>query len=141
MQQPLPVWLGGAASSELRRCGRLGDGWLPSFVTPDDVTKGRAEIEQVADQEGRSIDPDHFGVLVPYAVDEIPEYVADLARRRRPGAEVSDVVAQGWKGLRTLVEQYIVAGASKFVVVPVTEPDNWDGHVADLADAVHPLET
>jgi len=28
VQRPLDVWLGGRAPSELRRCGRLGDGWL-----------------------------------------------------------------------------------------------------------------
>ena len=31
----LDVWLGGIAPSELRRVGRMADGWLPSFVTPD----------------------------------------------------------------------------------------------------------
>ena len=30
----LDVWLGGIAPSELRRVGRMADGWLPSFVTP-----------------------------------------------------------------------------------------------------------
>lgn len=141
-QQPLEVWLGGVAPSELRRCGRLGDGWLPSFVTPDDVKRGRSEVERAAEQAGRSIEADHFGVLVPYTEgEEVPEAIADFARRRRPGADVSDVVAQGWEGLRSLLERFIAAGASKFVVVPVTEPTNWDGHVAELADAVHPLET
>lgn len=141
VQEPLEVWLGGVAPSELRRCGRLGDGWLPSFVTPDDVKKGRAEIEHAAADAGRAIDPEHFGVLVPYTDGDMPEAVADFARRRRPGADVSEVVAQGWEGLRALIEQFISAGASKFVVVPVTEPVNWDGHIAELADAVHPLET
>lgn len=31
----LEVWLGGIAPSELRRVGRVGDGWLPSFCSPD----------------------------------------------------------------------------------------------------------
>src|ERR687892_1721894 len=30
LQQPIDVWLGGTAPSELRRTGRFGDGWLPS---------------------------------------------------------------------------------------------------------------
>jgi probable F420-dependent oxidoreductase len=141
VQKPLEVWTGGVAPSELRRCGRLGDGWLPSFVTPDDVKRGRSEIERAAEEAGRVIDPDHFGVLVPYTEGETPEAVADFARRRRPGAELGDVVAQGWSGLRSLLEQFVTAGASKFVVVPVTEPEYWDNHVAELADAVHPLET
>ena len=41
VQQPPDVWLGGIAPSELRRVGRLGDGWLPSFIMPDEVG-GRA---------------------------------------------------------------------------------------------------
>ena len=30
----MDVWLGGQAPSELRRIGRVADGWLPSFVAP-----------------------------------------------------------------------------------------------------------
>ena len=44
-QHHVDVWLGGIAPSELRRVGRLGDGWLPSFVTPDDAARGREVIE------------------------------------------------------------------------------------------------
>src|SRR5690606_2481053 len=65
-QAHLDVWLGGIAPSELRRCGRLGDGWLPSFCTPDDVAAGIPVIQQVAADHDRSIDPEHFGALVPY---------------------------------------------------------------------------
>lgn len=141
VQQPLELWIGGVAASELRRCGRLGDGWLPSFVTPDDLKKGRSEVERAAEQVGRQIDADHFGAVVPYVIGELPEAVADFARQRRPGVEPREIVATGYSGLRDLVEQFVVAGGSKFVVVPVTEPPNWDDHVAELADALHPLET
>ncbi len=44
----MDVWLGGQAPSELRRVGRLADGWLPSFVLPGDVEAGRVVIETVA---------------------------------------------------------------------------------------------
>ena len=40
VQSPIDVWLGGSSPSELRRIGRLGDGWLPSFCTVDDVAEG-----------------------------------------------------------------------------------------------------
>ena len=63
----LDVWLGGIAPSELRRVGRLADGWLPSFVTPADAAAGRAVVEQVAAEHDRSIEEDHYGVLIPYA--------------------------------------------------------------------------
>lgn len=140
-QRPLDLWLGGIAPSELQRCGRLGDGWLPSFATPEDVGKGILKIEEVADKAGRSIEPDHFGALVPYVEGgDLPEQLVAFARRRNTEVEPTDVIAQGLKGLRPLLERFIEAGASKFVVVPVIEPTNWDDHVAELADAVHPLE-
>lgn len=141
VQQPLEVWLGGRAPSELRRCGRMGDGWLPSFVTPDDVKEGRSEIGRAADEANRHIDDDHYGALVPYIDGEIPDAFTDVIRQRRPGIDPGDVVAQGFAGLHDRLEQFITAGASKFVVVPVTEPVNWDDHVAELADTVHPLQT
>ena len=40
VQDPIDVWLGGRSPAELRRIGRLGDGWLPSFCTADDVAEG-----------------------------------------------------------------------------------------------------
>jgi alkanesulfonate monooxygenase SsuD/methylene tetrahydromethanopterin reductase-like flavin-dependent oxidoreductase (luciferase family) len=78
----LDVWLGGIAPSELKRVGRMADGWLPSFVTPADAAAGRAVIEQVAAEHERRIEDDHYGVLIPYAMDAVPDVlVAQLARR------------------------------------------------------------
>ena len=48
VQQPPDVWLGGLAPSELRRIGRLADGWLPSFCTPADVERSRPVVEEAA---------------------------------------------------------------------------------------------
>lgn len=141
VQQPLEVWLGGVARSELQRCGRFGDGWLPAFATPEEVAKGRVEILRVAEAEGRTIDDGHFGALVPYVEGPLPDGLVARILQRRKDIEPTEVVAEGMKGLRPLLERYIEAGASKFVVVPVNEPTNWDSHVAELADAVQPLET
>ena len=57
VQGTLDVWLGGVAPSELRRVGRLADGWLPSFVTPEEVSESRLVVEQAASEAGRTIDP------------------------------------------------------------------------------------
>jgi probable F420-dependent oxidoreductase len=141
VQKPLDLWIGGSSPSELERCGRLADGWLPAFTPPEDVKKGIEAIEKAADKAGRTIDPEHYGALVPYVDGDVPEPLAAIAQRRRPGGDVHDVIAKGLDGLPALIERFIAAGASKFVVVPVVEPSNWDSHVSDLADAVHPLET
>ena len=60
------------APSELRRVGRLGDGWLPSFCTPADAGR-RAAIEEAAAAAGRAIDADTSARWFFYTRDEIPE--------------------------------------------------------------------
>jgi len=139
-QDPLDIWLGGIAPSELRRCGRLGDGWLPSFCTPEDVQAGIPVINQVAAEHDRAIDPEHFGALLPYCEGPIPDVVAAGIARRRPGVDPAAVVAQGLDGLQAMVKQHIEVGGSKFVVIPIVEPSDWDRHLAEVADALLPLQ-
>src|SRR5437588_1830965 len=79
----MDAWLGGQAPSELRRVGRLGDGWLPSFCTPTDVVAGRAMVEDAAADAGRTIDPEHFGALLFYGKGGVPARVVELIRNRR----------------------------------------------------------
>ena len=140
-QDPLEIWLGGIAPSELRRCGRLGDGWLPSFCTPDDVREGRTVIEAEAAAHDRAIDSEHFGALVPYCEGPVPEIVAAGIAKRRPGVDPARVVAAGLDGLQAMLREHVEAGASKFVVIPIAEPDDWDRHLTEVADAVLPLQT
>lgn len=137
LQSPLEVWLGGRARSELRRVGRLGDGWLPSFCTPDDVVAGRPVVEAEAAATGRAIDPEHWGALVPYVVPEgpLPEPLVAAVAARRPDGDASAVVPAGLPALRSAVEAFIAVGVSKFVLVPVVEPEDWAGHLGDVAAA------
>ena len=71
----------------------------------------------------------------------IPDVVAAGIARRRPGVDPAQVIADGLDGLRTMIEQHVDAGGSKFVVIPITEPPNWDDHLATVADALLPLQT
>jgi probable F420-dependent oxidoreductase len=141
VQEPLDIWLGGIAPSELRRCGRLGDGWLPSFCTPADLRDGIPTVQRHAADAGRAIDPEHFGALVPYCDGAIPDVVAAGVARRRPGIDPSDVIASGLPGLKEMIERHIEAGGSKFVVIPLVEPGSWDAHLAEVAAALQPLQT
>ena len=140
VQQPLDVWLGGRATSELRRCGRLGDGWLPSFCTVDDVATGIPIVQEHAAAAGREIDPEHFGALLPYCDGEIPEVVAAAVAARNPEVDPAAVIACDPADLAVRIQQFVEVGASKFVVVPVFEPDDWDAHLAELAGTVLPLQ-
>lgn len=141
VQDPLEIWLGGIAPSELRRCGRLGDGWLPSFCTADDVAAGIPAIQAVAAEHDRAIDPEHFGALLPYSDGPLPDAVVAGLAQRRPGVDPHRVVASGLDGLRTMIEEHLAVGGSKFVVIPLVEPDDWAAHLAEVADALLPLQT
>ena len=137
----LDVWLGGRAPSELRRVGRLGDGWLASFSTPEQCKAGRVMIEDTADHEARTIDPEHFGAMVLYTHDAVPDAFAGIIRTRNPDANVDDVVARGWPAVRALCERYVAGGISKLVLVPLSEPADWDDELAAGAAEVLTLQT
>jgi probable F420-dependent oxidoreductase len=141
LQDPVDVWLGGGSPSELRRVGRLGDGWLPSFTTPPEAAAGWSTINAVAAEHERAIDPEHFGVLIPFARTGVPEGMAAfMAARKRPAAP-ADIVPVGTGALRRQIESFLAVGASKFVVVPVEEPADWGEELHELAEVLLPLET
>ena len=141
VQQPIEIWLGGSAPSELRRTGRLGDGWLPSFCTVDDVRDGWAEVNRVAAEHDRSIDPEHVGALVAYSHTAVPAPLAAFLRSRRPDLDPTDVVPVGLDALRARLEAMIAIGASKFVVLPVDEPTDWTAELEAVAAGLMPLQT
>ncbi len=141
VQSPPDVWLGGRADSELRRCGRLGDGWLPSFTTPEAAARGWKLVNEAAAEAGREIDDDHFGVLVPYAKTAIDDAVLELFAARFPDTDPSEVFPVGLDAIRELLERFVEVGASKFVLAPVEQPSDWDDELGQLAEAVvTPLE-
>ena len=140
VQEPLEIWLGGIAPSELKRVGRLGDGWLPSFCTPEDVRDGIAAIQAVAAEHDRAVDPEHFGALIPYVDGPIPDIVAAGIRKRRPDVDPTGVVASGLDGLREMIGRHVEVGGSKFVVIPLAEPEDWDEHLAEVAATLLPLQ-
>lgn len=141
LQQPLDVWLGGIAPSEIRRTGRLGDGWLPSFCDVDDVAAGIPAVGEAADTVGRSIDPEHFGALVAYSRGPLPQLARDLLARRRPDKDPTAIIPEGLGALRATLEGMIEVGASKFVVLPIADPEDWAREIDELADAVLDLQT
>ncbi len=136
-QAHLDVWLGGIAPSELRRVGRLADGWLPSFVTPHDAALGRERIEATLAEHDRSIDADHFGALIAYTSGPVPQAVADVLAKRRPDlTDPTIVVPQGWEALMATIDRFVAVGTTKFVILPIIEPatpQQWVEHLEQAA--------
>ena len=142
-QDPFDVWLGGNIPAALDRCGRLADGWLPAFCTPADAAAGKAVIDRVAEEHGRAISPEHFGVSLAYAPDGTDLRALEsspLARRAR-GRPLDEIIPVGRGSLRSKLEQFLDVGFSKFVVRPMAPPGEWQGELEQLADAVGDLQT
>ncbi len=144
IQDPLEIWLGGKAPDALARVGALADGWLTSAMTPLEASAGREVIEKEAARLGRTIDPEHFGISIPYA-RELPDevHLAPL-RKRREDADLSQVLALGETHLAELIGAHIDGGLSKFVLRPAATLDpgvHWRDELRWLADSTLKLQT
>jgi probable F420-dependent oxidoreductase len=141
VQDPLEVWLGGRGPKALDRVGRIADGWLGALLTADEARVARERIQASAAAAGREVDPEHFGLSVSYTRDlPRPSQLSDLSARR-PDVDPRELLPVGRDGLRGLLQSYIGAGLSKFVVRPVQRTDSWEAEVRWLAEAVLDLQT
>jgi len=141
VQDPLEVWLGGRGPQALDRAGRIADGWLGAQLTPLEAGPARRQIQEGARRAGREVDPEHFGMSIPYArVTPDTELLAPLAARR-PDVDPLAFVPVGRTGLRDFIEGYVDAGLSKFVVRPLVPVASWAEEAAWLADAILGMQT
>ena len=139
-QQPLEFWTGGMVRSALRRCGRFADGWLPSACTPDEAAEGREVIHEAADEAGRTISAEHFGVSIAYAHAPLSPSALQAFSASRRGADPERVVPVGIDALRDHLERFIDVGFSKFVVRPFQPTSSLRGELEALADGVGDLQ-
>jgi probable F420-dependent oxidoreductase len=139
--KPLDIWLGGSAPGGLRRVGRLADGWLGSLLTPAEAKQAVATINQAAADAGRHVDDDHFGLSIPVVLDgDIPDAQIAAIRRRRPDIDPLRLVAAGWGGAQRMIEQYVEAGLSKFVVRPAARFEPFGDFVDGFVQKLKPLQ-
>ncbi len=145
-QRPCPdVWFGGNSRPALRRTAEIGTGWLPSFLTPEEYLADAEQIRKLAAAAGRTIDPEHFGVLIAYVTprdrERAQEFLSRLAALKR-GEDLETLLVFGDDAaLRERIEAFIAAGASKFVIVPLVAPPSWADELGRLRDnVVRPVE-
>jgi len=123
----LEFWFGGRAPAALRRIGRIADGWLGSFVGPEEFGAGVELIRAAATDAGRTIDEDHYGTTIWSAPspDEVTPQAAALLDRR-PDLARRDHVACGAEETAALLDRFLAMGATKFVLIPVAaDPGAW----------------
>ena len=89
VQQPhIPLWIGGASPGALRRAARLGDGWHPSGLTPEEYAVRRQQVRELAEKAGR--DPDSLTMSARVEVEAADGPSSDRAanRARIPGNDL-----------------------------------------------------
>ena len=141
VQEPLEVWLGGRGPKALDRVGRVADGWLGAAVTPVEARAACERIQRSAANAGREVDPEHFGLSIPYArTAPEPALLAGLVARR-PDLDPLTLLPVGARPLRELIQAHIDAGLSKFVLRPASPVTSWPDEVGWLTDAVLDLQS
>jgi alkanesulfonate monooxygenase SsuD/methylene tetrahydromethanopterin reductase-like flavin-dependent oxidoreductase (luciferase family) len=141
VQQPPDIWLGGRAPAELRRVGRLADGWLASFSMPAETAVGRSTIEAIAAEHDRTIDPEHFGAMIIYSPGPLPEPVKALLATRAGEVDPADLVPGSLDALERRIGEYVDVGITKLVLVPLHEPADWLAELEPIASRLQPLQT
>lgn len=119
-----PVWIGGRSRAAARRVGRIGDGWLVSSATPEEIRVGRDIVFGTAKVHQREIEDDHIGVILGYYISpNVGETVAkayDYVTRHRPDVHFTEYSALGpAEKVVEAMHRYAEAGADKFVVRPL----------------------
>ena len=144
LQQPLPLWIGGNSEPAMRRAGRLGDGWIPSFITPEQFRVGVEKTQAFAAEAGREVPADHFGVLFYCCLDPDPATPARWRRRSSRAAASTTPRSRAAppsvrpRCVRERLEEYVAGGGSKFIVRPMCPPERMLDQLARLATDVIP---
>jgi len=127
VQQPLPLWIGGHSPAAVRRTARVGTGWLAGLVPPAELARLVGAIRRELARTGRSIDPEHYGVTLPYRfgnLDDPPVRRMASARASAAGAPPDWLAVGDAAAIRSALEAYVEAGASKFVMIPLASGEN-----------------
>ena len=107
-QSSIPLWVGGSSRGALRRTARMGDGWHPTGLSPEDFAIGRAEITSIAESAGRDPAGITMSARIEVEVHGGPSSQRAASRARLPGDDMG--------ALRAGLEAYGEAGVEHFVL-------------------------
>ncbi|HVB77628.1 MAG TPA: LLM class F420-dependent oxidoreductase [Candidatus Nitrosotalea sp.] len=122
-----PVWVGGWMDQAAARAGRLGDGWIPGWLSPQEMARGVEILRASALEHGR--DPDRITIAVEKlaAIAPTREEALELALptiRESSQSYERDVdniqfaldrhIIGSFDDVRRRVEEFIAAGVTHF---------------------------
>ena len=109
VRQPhIPLWVGGSSTGALRRTARVGDGWHPTGLSPEDYAIGRQEVTALAEAAGRDPSAITMSARVEVEVHGGPSSHRAASRSRLPGNDPG--------AIRAGIEAYLEAGVEHMVL-------------------------
>lgn len=137
----LPIWIGGRTPKAWSRVARLGDGWIASSVTPNEVGEGIQTIKSELELNGREIDDDHYGVLLPvYLAGSREEALKRIQVNKIPAR--NDVAIWEYSAVGNpdeiinRIKEYVSAGASKFIFRLACPENEAFSQLKEISDSV-----
>ncbi len=143
VQKKLPLWLGGSSPAAIRRTARFGTGWQAGLETPEQVAPVIAAIKDALARTNRRIPADHYGAGFDFRFgswnDPPMQRVAKAFEARFHRDPRDGIVAGDKSTIMQRIEEYVGAGASKFVLRPIgTDDDDVIDQTRRLIEDVQP---
>ncbi len=123
VQQPLPLWVGGAAPQAIERTAKWGTGWQAGIESPAEVEPVITAIKARAAELGRPIDEDHYGAGFAFRFGSAQEpivtrYSEFLTQRLDKPADGFLAVGDR-EDIMALLQRFRDAGVHKFILRPI----------------------
>lgn len=120
----IPLWIGGSSEVAMKRTARFGTGWLGGIDTPEQAGVMVQGIKRALIDTGRQIDDDHYGATFSFRFGKAEDDPAKQTARGL-GARVKDpknyMVVGDAADIVARINEYIDAGCSKFVMLPIAK--------------------
>ena len=120
---PVPLWVGGSSRAAIRRAAASGDGWVPVFVSPEELAVSIGELERATVAAGRSFDAVFPAVVMVTTVGDDPVGAAAAGTRWLsalygipPKAFGRHLVAGPAEHCALAAARYVNAGAAHVIV-------------------------
>jgi alkanesulfonate monooxygenase SsuD/methylene tetrahydromethanopterin reductase-like flavin-dependent oxidoreductase (luciferase family) len=141
-EPPVPVIVGGRSDAALRRAGRVGDGWLALWHTPERVSRGIETVEAAARDHGRGHHARRYGYTVWCGLDSDRDAAHDMvssameALYHQPFASFARYTPAGTpRDVAEALAPYLDTGIGDVVVIGVADDESaLVGHTAELAE-------